>query len=251
MRIDLPVPSSSLRRMKWPHAVVALAIVAALGVVWLIVREGGTQLNQLAERVLPGTERSVTETFREYLLAIRAARGDELLVAEVHAVNEIIHSDTRREFWTGLSLGTSTVSIRYPVTYRYAIHISDTWRLRVDGGIVLVRRPILRALEPAIDTTGIDFRSENGWLRWNKDELRDRLLAQLSPDAVTRAAEHAKTAAPHADAAVAAFVRGWLLAASGAAPRDAEVVIVEQLKRGVDIRVGGIAPQPARSSDQR
>ncbi len=229
--------------MRWHHVAVSIALVAALAFLWLIVRDGGAQLNQLADRVLPGTERSVTQTFREYLLSVRAAKGDELLVAEVHAVNEIVHSDTRREFWTGLSLGTTTASIRYPVTYRYAIRISDTWRLRVDGAVVLVRRPVLRPLEPAIDTTGIDMRGDNGWMRWNKDELRDRLLSQLTPDAVVRAREHAATAAPHADAAVAAFVRGWLLMAT-TAPRDAQVVIVDEVKDGFEVAVG-------RSADQR
>lgn len=220
--------------MRWHHVAVSLAIVAALGFVWLIVREGGSQANALATTVLGGEKRSISETFREYLVTVRAARGDELLVAEVHAVNEITHSDTRREFWTGLPLGTTTASVRYPVTYRYAIRISDAWRLRVDGGIVLVRRPVLRPLEPAIDTTGIDIRAENGWMRWNRDEVRDLLLARLTPDAIGRSREHAAMAAPHADRAVAAFVRGWLLTAADL-PRDAQVVMVDQLDGGFEI----------------
>ncbi len=224
--------------MKWQHVVIALCVVAALAFVWLIVREGGTQANRLAETVLGGDRRSVTDTFREYLASVKAAKGDELLVAEIRAVNEISRSDTRREFWTGLSLGTTTASIRYPVTYRYAIRISDAWRLRVDGRMVMVRRPVLRPLEPAIDTTGIEFQGGNGWLRWNKDEVRDALLKELTPDAAIRAREHAATAAPHADIAVTAFINAWLLAASGAAPGDAVVVLKDEVPDGVDVRVG-------------
>lgn len=224
--------------MKWHHIVIALCAVAALALVWLIVREGGEQANRLAGTVLGGgAPRSVSETFREYLASVRASKGDELLVAEVRAVNEIERSDTRREFWTGLSLGTSTASIRYPVTYRYAIRISDAWRLRVDGRVVTVRRPVLRPLEPAIDTAGIDIRGENGWLRWNKHELRDELLRQVTPDAVVRAREHAATAAPHADIAVAGFIRTWLIAASGAAPRDAVIQLVDEVTDGIEIRL--------------
>lgn len=224
--------------MKWQHVVIALCAVAALAFVWLIVREGGNQANRMAETVLGGgPQRSVTETFREYLASVKAAKGDELLVAEVRAVNEIERSDTRREFWTGLSLGTTTASIRYPVTYRYAIRISDVWRLRIDGRMVQVRRMQLRPLEPAIDTTGIEFEGGNGWLRWNKDEMRDALLKELTPDAVVRAREHAATAAPHADIAVAAFVNTWLLAASGAGVKDAVVVLKDDVADGVDIRV--------------
>jgi hypothetical protein len=224
--------------MRWPHVIIALCVVAALAFVWLIVREGGSQANRMAETVLGGERRSVTQTFREYLASVQASKGDELLVAEIRAVNEITSSDTRREFWTGLSLGTTTASVRYPVTYRYAIRISDVWRLRVDGRMVQVRRPVLRPLEPAIDTTGVEFHSDNGWLRWNKDELRDGLLKQLTPDAVVRAKEHAATAAPHADIAVTAFINTWLLAASGTAPRDAVVVLKDEVADGIDVRVG-------------
>ncbi len=223
--------------MKWVHVAVAFAVVAALGFVWMIVREGGQQANRMAETVLGGARSTVSETFREYLSSVKAAKGDELLVAEVRAVNEITRSDTRREFWTGLSLGTTTASIRYPVTYRYAIRISDPWRLKVEGRLVTVRRPVLRALEPAIDTSGIDYQGDNGWLRWNKDELRDGLLRQLTPDATVRAQEHAATAAPHADIAITSFVRGWLLVASGAAPRDAIVVLKDEVADAVEVRV--------------
>lgn len=228
--------------MRWHHVAVSFALVAALLAVWLIVREGGRQATALAGAVLGGERRSVSESFREYLQSVRAAKGDELLVAEVRAVNEIEQSDTRREFWTGLSLGTTTASVRYPATYRYAIRISDRWRLRAEGGIVLVRRPVLRPLEPAIDTAGIDIRVENGWMRWNRDEVRDRLLARLSADAVVRAREHAATAAPHADAAVAAFVRGWLLAAAEL-PRDAQVAVVDEVEGGFEVAPGGSADQ--------
>ncbi len=223
--------------MRWPHVILALCVVAALACIWLIVREGGNQANRMAETVLGGERRSVSQTFREYLASVKAARGDELLVAEIRAINEITRSDTRREFWTGLSLGTTTASIRYPVTYRYAIRISDVWRLRVDGRMVQVRRPVLRPLEPAIDTTGIEFQAGNGWLRWNKDELRDDLLKELTPDAAIRAREHAATARPHADIAVTAFINAWLLAATGTEKRDAVVMLQDEVADGTDIRV--------------
>lgn len=223
--------------MKWPHVIIAICAVAALAFVWLIVREGGQQANALATTVLGGERRSVSETFREYLASVRAAKGDELLVAEVRMVNEIARSDTRREFWTGLSLGTTTVSVRYPVTYRYCIRLSDVWRLRLDGRVVTVRRMHLRPLEPAIDTSGIEFQGGNGWLRWNKDEARDALLRQLTPDAALRSVQHIATATPHADLAVTAFIRTWLLAASGVAPKDAIVLLADELADGADIRM--------------
>ncbi len=223
--------------MKWHHVAIAFAIVAALAFVWLIVREGGQQANALVAQVMPTERRSITETFREYLASVKAAKGDELVIAEVRSVNEISRQDSRQEYWTGLPLGTSTVSVRYPVTYRYVIRISDRWRLRVDGSVITVQRPVLRALEPAIDTTGIDFQSSNGWLRWNKDDMRSELLRQLTPDAIVRAQEHVATATPHADLAVTGFIRTWLLAASGAGPKDATVVLADDVPGGIDIRV--------------
>lgn len=219
-----------MSRLRFAYAIV---VVAGLVAVWLIVREGGTQANRLVDRILPargGDE--VVRTFREYLAAVRAARGDELLVAEVQAVNEITEQDTRREFWTGLSLGTTTASIRYPATYRYIIRLSDRWRLALDGSTLWVERPVVRPLEPSIDTAGIAWQGSNGWLRWNKDEVRDRMLRQISADAAVRAAAQAATAAPHADAAIAAFVRSWLLAAGGL-PADARVAVVPALPDGV------------------
>lgn len=227
--------------MRWHHVAIAICAVLALGAVWLIAREVGSQANRLADRVLPAApQRDVVETFREYLVTVRAAKGDQLLVAEVRAVNEIAISDTRREYWTGVSFGTSNASVRYPVTYRYCINLSDTWRLARDGQTLWLRRPLLRPLEPAVDTAGIEFRGENGWLRWNRDELKDRLIAEITPDAVVRAREHAATARPHADAAITAFVRAWFLAASAAAPRDARVALCDEIPAGltaVDVRV--------------
>lgn len=220
--------------MSWLRVAFAAIVVCGLFAVWLIIRETGGQANRLVDRLLPDhSERSIEQTFREYLVAVRAAKGDQLLVAEVSAVEEISERDTRREFWTGLSLGTSEASIRYPVTCRYYIQLSDTWTLAVDGNSVWVQRPIIRPLEPAIDTRGIDYQGENGWLRWNKDEMRERLLHQLSADAAVRASQHAATAAPHADAAIAAFVRGWLLSASSTLPRAARVAVVPELPIGL------------------
>lgn len=221
-------------------------IVAGLLAIWLIIREAGGQVNRLADRILPDhATRSVEQTFREYLIAVRAAKGDQLLVAEVSTIEEISERDTRREFWTGMSLGTSEVSIRYPITCRYYVTISEPWSLAIDGRTVWVLRPVIHPLEPAIDTSGIDYRGENGWLRWNKDEMRDRLLHQLSANAALHAAEHAATAAPHADAAVAAFVRGWLLSTTGQTPRDARVAVVPTMPAGltaIRVQVAPAAP---------
>lgn len=232
--------------MRWHVLAISICAVLVVVTLWLIIREIGGRIDRFTGGggTPAESKRDIAETFREYLTAVRGAKGDQLLVAEVQAVNELAISDQRREFWTGMSLGTSTARIRYPVTYRYYILLSDRWRLALDGGTLWVVRPVIRPLEPAIDTAGIEFTGENGWLRWNKDELKDRLLAELTPHAVVRANANAETARPHADSAITAFIRAWLLAASGAAPRDARVALCDAIPAGlqaVDIRVSAVA----------
>ncbi len=220
--------------MRWHVLAISICVVLVMVTIWLIVREIGGRVDRFTGGSTPAeSKHDIAETFREYLTTVKGTKGDQLLVAEVQAVNELSISDSRREFWTGLPLGTSSARIRYPVTYRHYILLSDRWRLALDGGTVWVVRPVIRPLEPAIDTAGIEFTSENGWLRWNKDDLKDRLLAELTPHAVVRANANAETARPHADAAITAFVRAWLLATSGAAPRDARVELCDAIPAGL------------------
>jgi hypothetical protein len=214
------------------HVIIAICVVLTALLAWLLVREAGTQGNRALERLLPDGRRTVAETFREYLVSVSAAGGDELLVSEVKTSVEITLDDTRREFWTGASLGTSSARVSAPVTYRYYIRLSDRWTFALDSGTLWLVRPLVRPqLPPAIDSAGLATWSENGWLRWNREELRERLLRELTPQATARAPQHLDAARPAADAAIAAFARTWLVKATG--NPEARVALCDAVPAGL------------------
>ncbi len=203
---------------RWSAALRWLVILAALALAYLSLRE----CRQIADAVV-GQREPLVEVARrlsDRLVGIRAARGDELLVAEIDSVLEVRQTDTRREFWTGISLGTSEAVVRAPVRYRYQIRLGDGWELLRSGEVlVVVAPPVLPVQPPAIDTAGLELHAANGWARFNAGELRDRVLRDLTGEAAARAGTPAylEAAREPARAAVGRFARDWI------APRGATV----------------------------
>lgn len=204
--------------------IIWLQLLAVLVIIFLLLREC-----RLTTEALTGGRPDLQQVARElhdHLLGVRAASGDELLVAEIDASLEIVEKETRREYWTGLSLGTSEAAVRAPVRYRYAIRLGDGWQLLRSQEVLVVVAPAIRpVLPPAVDTAGMELRAANGWARFNAADLRDKVMRDLTGEASARAGSPAyqEAAREPARAAVGRFVRDWVVPRTATA---APVVII-------------------------
>ena len=196
--------------LRWLGPVAVLLLVCVI--VW---RCTGTA-DQAIAAVRTGAVQRIERSLADHLLAVRKADGDDLVVSEIHADLEVTERDTRHEAITGISLGTSEAVVQAPVHYRYVIRLSDRWTVRRGREVVAVQAPRLRPLlPPAVDTAGMRSRAANGWMRFNAEALRERVVRSLTAEASTRAASAAylDAAREPARARIEKFVRDWLLTA--------------------------------------
>ncbi|MBP9826118.1 MAG: hypothetical protein KBF21_17955, partial [Thermoanaerobaculia bacterium] len=117
-----------VRLLRWPVAAVLVAGLLAL-VAWRLIagleRAGRAAANlpgaaaerigALARDLLTG---NVTESFLAAIPTVAPHAGGNLEVAVAESVESLTRSDERRAFWDLVDLGTTTVEIRVPVTYR-------------------------------------------------------------------------------------------------------------------------------------
>lgn len=211
--------------LRWPvAAVLATALVVAL--LWRVV--SSIEAAGRATRALPGAaaERfaelarglltgDVTERFLSSLPTLVPLAGGRLEVAIAESVETISRSDERRAAWDLIPLGTTTVELRVPVTYRYHVVLDERWSVEVTDGFCRVEAPALRpSLPPAIHTDRIERRAESSWLRFDAAEQLAALETRLTPRLSTLAADPRRLALVRESSrqTVARFVRAWLLA---------------------------------------
>ncbi|HYF33860.1 MAG TPA: hypothetical protein VD994_01110 [Prosthecobacter sp.] len=156
----------------------------------------------------------LTQTFRQSITEITSNHGDVLEVAVMRTDETLTRHDAKSVFSNMLSLGTTTAEIRTPVVYRYHIKLSDPWCLRIEGTRCIVEAPALRpSLPPAIETQGMEKRSEAGWFRFNAAENLAQLEKDLTPTLQQRAWDksHIDLVREPSRKSIAEFVQKWLL----------------------------------------
>ncbi|MGA2052115.1 MAG: hypothetical protein ABSH19_02255, partial [Opitutales bacterium] len=212
-----PRPPSRAHHWAWAGAVAFAALCALTGFV-VYQCSPGTQAGKFVNASADGMARlldaikqdNVVQTFREHLETIQPDLAGRLLVADVKANEEFSEEDTDL-------LGTTSADIRVPVTYYYYVALSDPWILQTNvtaGGAVTcaVLAPAVKSLPaPSIDTSHLEIKSENGWLRWDKNEVTADLLRELTPKLSARAAQKLPQFFPQARESVEKFVKDWIL----------------------------------------
>ena len=156
----------------------------------------------------------LTQTFRQSITEVSSTQGDVLEVAVMRTDETVSRHDGKTMFNDMLSLGTTISEIRTPVVYRYHIKLSDPWLLRIEGNRCIVQAPALRpSLPPAIETQGMEKRSEAGWLRFNAAENLAQLERDLTPTLQQRAGEKSNLDLVREPSrkSIAEFVQKWLL----------------------------------------
>jgi hypothetical protein len=174
-------------------------------------KAGFSWLGDLPARMI---SQDLTQTFRQSITEITSTEGDVLEVAVMRTDETVSRQDGKSVFNNMLSLGTTISEIRTPVVYRYHIKLSDPWRLRIEGSRCVVEAPALRpSLPPAIETQGMEKRSEAGWLRFNAAENLAQLERDLTPTLQQRAGEKSNLNLVREPSrkSIGEFVQKWLL----------------------------------------
>jgi hypothetical protein len=168
-------------------------------------------LPEFAAKFKTGT---ITTTFAESIPEVTSTQGDVLELATSRSDETFRREDSMTILWNTISLGTTVSEIRVPVTFRYHVRLSDSWRLAARGNVCVVLAPRIRPSQPpAIHTESMEKMTENGWARFNKDDNLSTLEKSITPTLETRAFEpsHIRLARDACRQSVAEFVKKWLV----------------------------------------
>lgn len=199
----------------WRTTIVALTIIC-LALIGAVVftkscRKGGDLLDSAARNFVTG---NITTTFLEDIPVITSTHGNVLELASSTSTETFQRQDAMNSFWNLVYVGTTTVSIRVPVTFRYHILLSDPWRLAAKGNVCFVYAPQFRpTLPPAINTGLMEKQGENGWARFDKGQQLDELERDMTGMLVRRAESpsHLNLVREQCRKSVAEFVKNWLI----------------------------------------
>ena len=159
----------------------------------------------------PFSAQRITQTFVAALPAL--TRELNLEVATATQTEFFERRDHKSILWGLFDLGTNSVQIRAPVTYRYHLRLRDPWRLEVQGHHLIIHAPEVRAsLPPALHTDQMDLQTVRGWCREHPEGLTRQLQHDLTPTLSRWAEEegHLSLVRESARLTVAEFVGRWL-----------------------------------------
>ncbi|MDR2982689.1 MAG: hypothetical protein LBV12_10640 [Puniceicoccales bacterium] len=189
----------------------------AIALIVFVVMNG---MERITSAAVPKLERAVTRSILESIASIRATNGDVLVLAEVE-VMETFRDDDKLSYKVPYSdynvpIGTTMSEIRAPAMFRYYVKLSDPMEVKVSrhGDLLhcVVVAPKLQPMLPvAFDSEKMEVRIETSWLRFNKEEAKDKIIRSLTTKLNERAPEHAELAKDKAKEAFGKFVREWLL----------------------------------------
>ena len=157
---------------------------------------------------------NITHTFRESIPQITSTQGDILELAVYRCEETFRRTDEKWAGWGWVYLGTTVAEIRVPVSFRYHLRLSDSWRLAARDQVCLVLAPPIRpTLPPAIHTDEMERRAESGWARFDKNDQLDALERSMTPTLEQRAgdAAHLQLVREACRQSVAGFVKKWLM----------------------------------------
>lgn len=134
--------------------------------------------------------RDIQTRFLESLIEAKGNRGDVLEVATISTAE--VFSETDKFDFTVLGFpipaGTTKVTLSIPVTFRFHVLLSDSWRIATTEETVTVDAPEVRpSLPPAPDLSAMDITTEQGPLRFNRKEVEERVRARVTGELNLRA----------------------------------------------------------------
>jgi hypothetical protein len=180
----------------------------------------GMPLRQMFDRVVQSIStaeffktRDTVSEHRDVILEISATHGDVLEVASPMKTTEIFRkSDSRYAAWGWVYLGTATSEIKVPAVYRFHIKLSELKNARLEDGVLTVQSPPAQpSLPVAIDTSGMEKKSDGTWLRFDAAQQLEELEKSITPELNARAARHLTTIRETARSDIQKFVQKWIV----------------------------------------
>jgi len=156
------------------------------------------------------TSDNITNSFVAAIPEITPELNLELATA---TQTEVFTKTSSCVLWGLFDLGTSTVQIRVPVTYRYHLCLREPWRLEIQGKRVIVHAPEFRpSLPPAIHTDRLEKLSVRGWARGSTTELLEQTQREITPTLIKCASDpiHLELVRSQCRQSAAEFVKLWL-----------------------------------------
>jgi hypothetical protein len=199
----------------WATAIISSAVVVICAFALIAYLKAADGVKDTAEKVAERfTTGRITHTFIEEIPHIYPTKGDVLELATARSEETFRKSDSKRYFWGAIDLGTTDSEIRLPVTFRYHLLLSDTWRLAARTNVCIVLAPAIRPSQPpAIHTQEMEKYTSNGWARFNANENLDDLERSITAVLEQRAGNdsHLRLVREACRQSVAEFVKSWLL----------------------------------------
>jgi len=207
--------------LPWAVATAAVAIVAIVtgGVVYVfrsaralpaeVLGQGRAALREAAEVAAAFRTGTITTSFRGY--ATRVQGTSRLEFAELRQLEVFERRDSESLLWGTLSLPDVVVEARAPVEYTYYLDLDGEWRFRLSGREVDVLAPAVQWNQPAVDVSALRYEVREGSVLRNQEIVQDRLRAELTALAATRARQHLPLVREVGRRKVEGFVETWLL----------------------------------------
>ncbi|MCX6927973.1 MAG: hypothetical protein NT154_32905 [Verrucomicrobia bacterium] len=214
--------SQTRKSFPWGTAMIAAAVViiAAFALFAYLKTTQGVKdsldkvINKAPEIARNFITGNITHTFRESIPQITSTQGDILELAVYRCDETFKRTDEKWAGWGWVYLGTTVAEIRVPVSFRYHLRLSDSWRLAARNQVCTVLAPPIHpTLPPAIHTAEMERRAESGWARFDKQEQLDELERGMTPTLEQRARDpaHLQLVREACRQSVAGFVQKWLM----------------------------------------
>ena len=254
------------KRFPWATALVAATVVIIASLALVAYLKTARGIKNTVDRVIataPEIARNfltgnITHTFRESIPQVTSTHGDILELAVYRCDETFKRTDEKWTGWGWVYLGTTVAEIRVPVSFRYHLRLSDSWRLAARDRVCMVLAPPIRpSLPPAIHTTDMERRAESGWARFDKNDQLDALERSMTPALEQRAgdAAHLQLVREACRQSVAGFVRKWLMReGQWRSDRFTSIVVVfpdEAAKVSSDQDLSQLQHEPTLKLDQK
>ena len=160
------------------------------------------------------SEKNVTNTFYEYTEKMRSVTNLSLVERNnVETVERIFSRELRLPFFSKGLKSEAFLTIRCRVFYSYYVNMKGEWLLKLDEKTLYVKAPPLECLPPAIDTSKIERKTENGWLVFGEPALLKELEKDISVELYRKAVSKpsVQNVTPEARKGLEEFIRKWVL----------------------------------------
>ena len=208
---------------RWPIAFMVAAAFALIAYLVTLQRvtSAAERLGKVPGHLVAGLSEAVsgfltgdvTQRFVSSLPMHEDVGSGRLEVAVAATTEGMTRTDEQRAFWDLLSLGSTQVEIRVPVTWRWHLPLDDGWTATIEDGVLTVVAPAPRpSLPPAIHTDGIERRSQADWLRFDAGLRLAELERELTPLLIERAVDptHRAMAREPARQTIERFALLWI-----------------------------------------